>query len=76
MANVCFRSYNGNYVCAERGGGRELTATRTRPAEWETFGVNVVDVGASRVTLRAYNGQYVCAEGGGGGSRTPDIGLG
>jgi hypothetical protein len=62
--NIALRAYNGQYVCAEGGGGRELIANRDWVREWETFGL--IDLGNNNVALRAYNGQYVCAEWGGG----------
>lgn len=64
---------NGNFMCAEGGGGREVVANRPAAAGWETFtlvggaGAGVLTSG-STVSLRASNGQYVCAEGGGGGA--------
>jgi hypothetical protein len=58
------RASNGQYVCAEGGGGREVVANRGQVLGWETFGW--IDVGGGRVALRAANGQYLCAEGGGG----------
>jgi carbamate kinase len=62
---IHLRANNGQYVCAEGGGGREVVANRDRALEWETFTVELV-AGRSRIALRANNGQYVCAEGGGG----------
>jgi hypothetical protein len=62
--NIALLTYNGHYLVAEGGGGREVAATRTEAREWETF--HVVDRGNGNIALRAYNGQYVTAEGGGG----------
>ena len=62
--NMALRAYNGQYVCAEGGGGQALVANRNWVQAWETFGL--VDLGNNKVALQAYNGQYVCAEGGGG----------
>jgi len=61
---VALQAYNGQYVCAEGGGGQALIANRNWIQQWETFGL--VDMGNGKVALQAYNGQYVCAEGGGG----------
>jgi len=61
---VALQAYNGQYVCAEGGGGQALIANRNWVQQWETFGL--VDMGNGKVALQAYNGQYVCAEGGGG----------
>jgi subtilisin family serine protease len=61
---VALRAHNGQYVCAEGGGGREVVANRSRLATWETF--QLIDLGNNNVALRAYNAQFVCAEGGGG----------
>ncbi|MDQ6617526.1 MAG: thiol-activated cytolysin family protein [Actinomycetota bacterium] len=63
--SIChLRTYNGYYLCAEGGGGREVNATRTAAGSWETFDLESTVAGTS--TLKANNGQYVCAEGGGG----------
>ncbi|GAG23274.1 unnamed protein product, partial [marine sediment metagenome] len=59
---VAFRANNGQYVCAEGGGGRELVANRDVIGEWEVF--ELVDLGDKQVALRAANGQYVTAKGG------------
>jgi hypothetical protein len=61
---IALRAYNGQFVCAEGGGGQALVANRDYAHEWETFGL--VDMGNNKVALQAYNGQFVCAEGGGG----------
>ncbi len=61
---VALRAHNGQYVCAEGGGGREVVANRDRIRSWETF--ELIELGDSKIALRAHNGQYVCAEGGGG----------
>lgn len=61
---IALRAANGQYVCAEGGGGREVVANRPAIRGWETFAV--VYLGDNRIALRADNGQYVCAEGGGG----------
>jgi carbamate kinase len=69
MPDIHLRADNGQYVCAEGGGGREVVANRDRAQEWETFTLELIDGrfrGDSRIALRADNGQYVCAEGGGG----------
>src|ERR687894_1572333 len=65
MANIALRANNGQYVCAEGGGGREVVANRDARGPWETFTVERV-TGGDNIALRANNGQYVCAEGGGG----------
>ena len=61
---IAFRVYNGQFVCAEGGGGQALVANRDWTRQWETF--NLIDLGNNKVALQAYNGQFVCAEGGGG----------
>lgn len=63
---IALRAHNGQYVCAEGSGGRELVANRNARGEWETFIME--ELGNGRVALRAFDGQYVCAEGGGGGN--------
>jgi hypothetical protein len=61
---IALQAHNGQYVCAEGGGGREVVANRNWIREWETF--KLIDRGNNKVALQAHNGQYVCAEGGGG----------
>ena len=61
---VALRAHNGQYVCAEGGGGQEVVANRDQLATWETL--QLIDLGNDNVALRVHNGQYVCAEGGGG----------
>ena len=65
MTGIHLRANNGQYVCAEGGGGREVVANRDARGPWETFTVERVRSG-DNIALRANNGQYVCAEGGGG----------
>lgn len=68
---IFLRSNNGQYLCAEDGGGGVLVANRMTPSSWETFAI--VDPygpplnSGNRVSIQTYNGHYVCAEGGGGG---------
>jgi len=35
--NISLQASNGQYVCAENGGGRELVASRGAVGPWETF---------------------------------------
>lgn len=68
---VALQAHNGQYVCAEDGGGRELVANRAAAQQWETFTLERCGGGETlhsgdAVTLRAASGQYVCAEDGGG----------
>lgn len=69
-ANIHLRANNGQYVCAEGGGGGTVVANRSVAREWETFRLvdrNGPPLGSGdQVALRANNGQFVCAEGGGG----------
>ena len=62
--NVALRAANGQYLCAEGGGGNGVVANRNAIGGWETF--KLIDRGNSNVALQAANGQYLCAEGGGG----------
>lgn len=64
LGYIALKAYNGQYFCAEGGGGREIVANRDWAKEWETF--KLLDLGENKVALQAFNGQYVCAEGGGG----------
>ncbi|MFZ3133235.1 fascin domain-containing protein [Methanothrix sp.] len=61
---IALKALNGQYLCAEGGGGGEVLANRDAIAAWETF--NLIDLGGEKVALQASNGQYLCAEGGGG----------
>jgi hypothetical protein len=42
MPAIHLRAYDGHYVCAEGGGGRELVANRPGRGDWETFEVELV----------------------------------
>ena len=42
MAGIHLRANNGQYVCAEGGGGREVVANRDKAQEWETFTVELI----------------------------------
>jgi len=61
---IALKANNGQYVCAENGGGSNLVANRDWILAWETF--RRIDLGNNEVALQAANGQYVCAENGGG----------
>lgn len=69
---VALRTANGQYVCAEGGGGGQLVANRATVGPWETFTIVHADlsmgeiVSGQGVILRTANGQFLCAEGGGG----------
>lgn len=64
MTKIALQATNGQYVCAEGGGGQKLVANRDAIGPWETF--TLTELGIGKVALQAANGQYVCAEGGGG----------
>src|SRR3712207_9519186 len=69
MPDIILRAHNGQYVCAEGGGGDDVVANRDKIGPWETFTLELIDKhfrDESRIALRADNGSYVCAEGGGG----------
>jgi hypothetical protein len=61
---IALRASNGQYLCAEGGGGRELVANRTSAGAWESFGL--VDLANAKVALRTEKGFYWSAERGGG----------
>lgn len=44
MKKIALRAANGQYVCAEGGGGREVVANRDSAGLWETFEVVELDV--------------------------------
>jgi hypothetical protein len=54
---IALRAPTGNYVAAERGGGRELVANRGSIGDWETF--EIVFVAENKVALKVHNGQYI-----------------
>lgn len=60
--HVALRAHNGQYICAEEGGGREVVANRNSVGPWEIFGLR--DLGNNSVALIASNCQYVSADGG------------
>ena len=60
---VVLRSNNGQYVCAEGGGGHEVVANRPAVGAWEVF---QTAWNGGKLSLRAFNGDWMCAEGGGG----------
>jgi hypothetical protein len=62
--HVAFKTYIGQFVRAERGGGGKLKPDKSWIKSHETFAL--LKRGGNKVALRANNGQYVCAEGGGG----------
>ena len=64
MTKIALQAANGQYICAEGGGGQNLIANRDAIGPWETF--TLTNLGNGKVALQASNGQYVCAEGGGG----------
>lgn len=70
--HIALRANNGQYVSAERARtvDGELTASRNRIEEWETF--EIIDLEGHNVAFKAYNGQFVRAENGGGGKLKPD----
>lgn len=67
---IALRAHNGQYVCAEDGGKRELMANRNGIGPWEAFEMTELEDG--HVALKACNEKFVHAEGGGGGKLKPD----
>jgi hypothetical protein len=41
-SRIHLRADNGQYVCAEGGGGGEVVANRDSAREWETFTVELI----------------------------------
>lgn len=70
--SISFQAGNGQYVCAEGGGGREIVANRNGPGPWEIFvfqdsnGGNIES--GDQGFLRTDRGQFVSAQNGGGSS--------
>ncbi len=68
---ITLRAHNGQYICAESGGNKELFANRIHPGEWEVF--ELAHLERNRVALKAVsNSKFIRAEGGGGGRLRPD----
>lgn len=65
MSKIALQSWNGLWLCAEGGGGSNLTANRRLVGPWETFDLTR---NGRQVTIRSDRGYYVCAVGGGGGA--------
>ena len=57
------------YVCAEGGGGRELTAARDECNEWETFTIHNTSAG---IAIQVCDSRFLRAVGGGGGALVAD----
>ncbi len=70
MLKIHLKAHNGQYLCAEGGGGRELVANRNNADIWESFTLSDENGGGllsgDAIYMTAYNGKYICAEGGGG----------
>ena len=71
---VNLRTYAGNYLVADKGGGADLMAYSTQAKEWETFTLTDLNGGSLMsgdvVTLMGTGGQWVSAAQGGGGKLT------
>jgi hypothetical protein len=79
---VVLRASNGEFVCAEGGGGQEVVANRSQRGPWETFTFhhrteNGGQLGTGggpgtppsfdQVGFQVFDGMYISADGGGGG---------
>ncbi|VVB70491.1 FRG1-like domain protein [uncultured archaeon] len=62
--DIALQAANGQYICAEGGGGDGVVANRNAVGSWETF--RLINRGDNNVALQASNGKYACAESGGG----------
>jgi hypothetical protein len=71
---VNLKTYAGNYLVADKGGGADLMAYSTQAKEWETFTLTDINGGSlvsgDIVTLKGVGGQWVSALQGGGGKLT------
>lgn len=54
---VTLKAANGKFLCAENGGGGNVTADRDTAGPWETF--TLVDRGNGVISLQAMNGRYL-----------------
>jgi hypothetical protein len=76
ITSLC--AYNGQFMCAEGGGGQQVVANRTERGPWETFTFwarenNPPAPGESfaeydHIGLQVADGMYMSADGGGGGN--------
>lgn len=63
---------NGQFMCAENGGGGNVNANRVSPGGWETFTIHKVGGSGTTISdnddiaLQASNGMFLCAQNGGG----------
>jgi hypothetical protein len=63
---ITFRASNGQYVCAEEGGGHEVNANRDAAGPWETF--KRLPQPDGTFAYQSDKGYYLTAENGGGGA--------
>lgn len=61
---VNLRVSNGQFICAEGGGGGSVLANRPSAGAWETF--TMEELGNGKIALKTSNGKYLSAQGGGG----------
>ncbi len=54
---VAIKTYKGNFLCAENGGGSKLVADRNQIGDWEIF--EIIDLGKGYIALKGYNGDYL-----------------
>ena len=54
---VAVKTANGQYFCAENGGGDMVNATRDKIGDWETF--EVIALNRGYIALKSNNGDYV-----------------
>lgn len=50
--SVAFQAANGQYVCAEGGGGGEVVANRDAIGPWETFTIEILELLAAEPEIR------------------------
>lgn len=56
---VSFKTSGGYYLCAEDGGGDELTADRAEIGPWEKF--QIVNLSKGYIAIKSYEGYYLSA---------------
>ena len=74
LTGLC--AFNGNFMCAEGGGGREMVANRMERGPWETFSFYARETDLpgpgedlpvyDHIGLQVADGMFVSADGGGG----------
>ena len=69
-SKIHIQALNGQFLCAQGGGGDQVSADRDQASDWETFTVITHDTGL--IALQTSEGFYLSADQGGGSYVTAD----